>query len=94
LDREGDDLQCVLDQLDGPALIFGHSCGALVTFNSLERLHPDRDRWRDLLANCLRETLLESFYREALGFDDAALEALRASPVLEASTAAAHSCVP
>jgi hypothetical protein len=66
-----------LDGLDGPALFFGHLYAALVTFNALERLHPVPDRWRELLAKGLRETLLESFYPEALGFDDAALAALR-----------------
>ena len=51
------------------------------------------DRWSAVLAEGRREDLLELFYREALLFDDAAIDALRPLPIWAARVAAVHTVV-
>ncbi len=50
-------------------------------------------RWSATLAEGQREALLELFYREALRFDDAAIDALRPLPMWQARIAAVHTVV-
>jgi pimeloyl-ACP methyl ester carboxylesterase len=50
-------------------------------------------RWSVILAEGRREALLEAFYREALLFDDAAIDALRPLPIWPARIAAVHTLV-
>lgn len=50
-------------------------------------------RWADLLAAGQREHALESFYRDVLQFDEAAIDALRPLPVWQARLAAVHTMV-
>ena len=51
------------------------------------------DRWQALLDGGHREALLEAFYREALNFDDARIDALRPLPIWQARLAAVHTVV-
>lgn len=50
-------------------------------------------RWEGHLEHGEREAVLESFYRETLLFDDAALEQLRALPIWQTRLAAVHTLV-
>jgi pimeloyl-ACP methyl ester carboxylesterase len=50
-------------------------------------------RWQAILDAGNREELLETFYREALRFDDAAIDALRPLPIWQARLAAVHTVV-
>jgi pimeloyl-ACP methyl ester carboxylesterase len=50
-------------------------------------------RWQATLEAGEREALLENFYREALRFDDAAIDALRPLPMWQARLAAVHTVV-
>jgi pimeloyl-ACP methyl ester carboxylesterase len=50
-------------------------------------------RWQATLDEGRREELLEMFYREALRFDDAAIDALRPLPIWQARVAAVHTVV-
>lgn len=51
------------------------------------------DRWAGLLADGRREEVLESFYRDVLGFADPAIDALRPLPMWQARVAAVHTIV-
>lgn len=51
------------------------------------------DRLEALLVDDRREEVLESFYREVLGFDDATIEAMRQLPVWQARLGAVHTIV-
>jgi pimeloyl-ACP methyl ester carboxylesterase len=51
------------------------------------------DRWQALLDAGDREALLEAFYREALAFDEASIDALRPLPIWQARLAAVHTVV-
>lgn len=115
IDREGADLLAVLDTVAEPALVFGHSYGALITLRQLERLGATRavllyeppsathgepvftaeqmSRWQAALDAGRRVELLEMFFREALLFDDAALDAARTQPIWQARLAAVHTLV-
>lgn len=50
-------------------------------------------RWQAALDEGRREAVLEMFYREALRFDDAAIDALRPLPIWQARLAAVHTVV-
>lgn len=50
-------------------------------------------RWQAALDDGRREAVLEMFYREALNFDEAAIDALRPLPVWQARLAAVHTVV-
>lgn len=50
-------------------------------------------RWEAHLKRGQREAVLESFYRETLLFDDAAIDALRALPIWKRRVAAVHTLV-
>ena len=51
------------------------------------------DRWQAFLDAGDRVALLESFYREALGFDEARIDALRPLPIWQARLSAVHTVV-
>lgn len=51
------------------------------------------ERWTALLADEQREQVLESFYREVLLFDEAAIDAPRPLPIWQARIAAVHTMV-
>jgi pimeloyl-ACP methyl ester carboxylesterase len=51
------------------------------------------ERWSDALAADRREAVLEMFYREALRFDDAAIDAVRSQPIWARRLAAVHTVV-
>jgi pimeloyl-ACP methyl ester carboxylesterase len=51
------------------------------------------ERWIRFVERGEREAMLENFYRETLGFDDVALEALKARPIWQARVAAVHTLV-
>lgn len=51
------------------------------------------ERWSAILNEGRREALLEAFYREALGFSEEAIEALRPLPIWQARLAAVHTVV-
>lgn len=50
-------------------------------------------RWQTALDEGRREAVLEMFYREALRFDEAAIDAMRPLPVWQARIAAVHTVV-
>ena len=114
IEREGADVQAVLEALPAPAMVFGHSYGATAVLTALAALPAAAvllyeppfdtsggqltsaallDRWTDLLAAGEREQVLESFYRDVLQFDEAAIDALRPLPIWQARLAAVHTIV-
>jgi pimeloyl-ACP methyl ester carboxylesterase len=82
----------VLDQLpaSSPVLLYEP---AFATPGNPAFTADQLERWSAVLAAGRREELLELFYREALLFDDAAIENVRALPMWPHRVAAVHTVV-